>query len=112
MSSPGNFDRVINQATLVMEDRIRKKSKLEKNDIGVALVNKALNSDSTKSKLIISDNADYRRGICDICRGIMAAYRNDTHHYLSSSYTREDALIVCSFINGLLKMINAAKLST
>jgi len=107
LSSPGNFDRVINQATLVLEDRIRKKSGL--NDlIGIDLVNKALNSDYSKTVLQTSDDSKEHEGISHICRGIVLSFRNPTHHKIVANITREDALKVCSFIDKLLQIVDAA----
>lgn len=111
LAAPGNFDRVVNQATLVFEDRIRTKAKLDKTFIGVGLVNTALNPNLAKTILIISQDEDEHRGICDICRGIMAAFRNSSHHYLID-YSREDALKVCAFIDNLLKLIDNSKLKS
>jgi hypothetical protein len=108
LSSPSNFDRVVNQASLVLEDRIRKKSKL--NDlIGVNLVNKALNSDLTKSILKTSENPEEHEGISHICRGIVLSFRNPTHHKIIESYSREDALKFCAFVDSLLKIIDNSK---
>jgi len=109
LSSPSNFDRVINQATLVLEDRIRIKAKLDSSDIGVGLVNKALNPNPAKSILKVSDHAEEHEGICHICRGIMLAFRNPTHHQLTDRFTREDALKVCAFVDNLLKIIEQAR---
>ncbi len=57
LSAPGNFDRVINQATLVLEDRIRNKSGQSKDLSGTQLVNEVLNSDSNRTVLKVSDDA-------------------------------------------------------
>jgi hypothetical protein len=108
LSAPGNFDRVINQATLVLEERIRKKSKLA-NEIGVQLVNKAINSDIAKSVLKLSDDAEEHEGFGHICRGIVLSFRNPTHHRIVQNYTREDALKFCAFVDSLLKVIDGAK---
>jgi hypothetical protein len=53
LTAPGNFDRVINQATTVLEDRIRSKSNLM-DLIGVDLVNRAINPEPSKSILVIN----------------------------------------------------------
>lgn len=108
LSAPGNFDRVINQATLVLEDRIRKKSRDDSGRPGLQLVNHVISGDPTKTILKLSDEADEQRGYADICRGIMAAFRNPTHHHVSDKFSREDALKVCAFIDDLLKVIDGA----
>lgn len=111
LSSPSNFDRVINQATLVLEDRIRTKSKLH-NLQGVTLVNKAINSDLNKSVLQTSVDPEEHEGIAHICRGIVLSYRNPTHHRIIENYTREDSLKFCAFVDLLLAIIDNSKLNT
>jgi uncharacterized protein (TIGR02391 family) len=112
LSAPGNFDRVINQATQVLEDRIRKRAKTDRKLVGVSLVNKALNTDISKTIIIISDNPEEHEGICHICRGLMVGFRNPTHHQLSDNFTREDALKFCAFIDNVLQIIDKAKINT
>lgn len=111
LSAPGNFDRVINQATLVLEDRIRTKSKLR--DLqGVSLVNKAINSDLSKSVLQTSVDKEEHEGIAHICRGIILSYRNPTHHRIIENYSREDSVKFCAFVDLLLAVIDNSKLNT
>lgn len=109
LSAPNNFDRVINQATQVLEDRIRTKSGLDRSFVGVKLISKALNADRSISVLIVSENNEEHEGFCHICRGIMLAFRNPTHHYLSDSFEREDALKFTAFIDNLLKILHKCK---
>jgi len=71
LSAPNNFDRIINQATQVLENRIRTKSGLDGSFTGIKLINKALNTDSSKSVLIVSENNEEHEGFCHICRGII-----------------------------------------
>jgi uncharacterized protein (TIGR02391 family) len=111
LSAPGNFDRVINQSTQVLEDRIRNKSKSDRQLVGVNLVNKALNSDLSKTIIKASGNQEEHEGICHICRGIMIGFRNPSHHHLTDTFTREDALKFCAFIDNILKIIDRAKLN-
>jgi hypothetical protein len=108
LSAAGNFDRVINQTTLVLEDRIRTKSGVDKPLAGVQLVNAVLNADISKTILQISDNAEEHEGVCHICRGLMLSFRNPTHHRILDKYTREDALKLCAFIDNILLLIDNA----
>jgi len=39
----------------------------------------------------------------------MLAFRNPTHHYLSDSFEREDALKFTAFIDSLLKILHKCK---
>ena len=112
LTASSNFDRVINQASQVLEDRIRTKSGLDKTFVGIKLVNNALNADRSKSVLIISENNEEHEGFCHICRGIMLAFRNPTHHYLSDSFKREDALKFTAFIDNLLKILHKCKIQS
>jgi hypothetical protein len=109
LSAPGSFDRVINQATLVLEDRIRNKADTDESLTGAALVNHVLNSDLSRAILKLSDDEGEHRGFCDICRGLMAAFRNPTHHKISERFSREEALKVCAFIDNILRVVDRAE---
>lgn len=108
LTAVSNFDRVINQATLVLGDRIRTKSRIS-GVIGVSLVNKAINSDYAKTVLKISPEKDIHEGLSHIFRGIFLAYRNPTHHHVIPDISREDALKVCGYIDHLLDVLNNAQ---
>jgi len=112
LSASGNFDRVINQSTQVLEDKIRKKSKADRTLVGANLVNKVLNPELKKSILIVSDNQDEHEGICHICRGLMIGFRNPSHHHLTDSFSREEALKFCAFVDNILQIIEKAKINT
>lgn len=112
LSAPSDFDRVINQATQVLENRIRTKSGVGINLSAVALVNKVLNTNPERTILLISDDPGVHEGICHICRGIMMSFRNPTHHTLSKSkqITREDALKFTAFIDYILKILDESEI--
>lgn len=110
LTARDSFDRAINQATLVLEARIRNRAELPQDLIGKGLVDKALSSDISKALLVVSDDPQEHEGICHICRGIVGAFRNPTHHRLLDHYTREDALRLCGFIDQLLSVIDKARL--
>jgi hypothetical protein len=112
LSSPGNFDRVINQATLVLEDRLRTKSKNNDGSVGVQLVNRVLNTDPSKSILKVSEHVEEHEGICHICRGIMLSFRNPTHHFVTDRFSREDALKLVAFIDNLLQIIDNSEVQS
>ncbi len=103
-----NFDRPINQATLVLEDRIRKKSLPGAALVGEGLVNYAFKEDISKTVLQISKNPDEQRGFTSIIRGIVPAFRNRTHHHVINSFTQKEALRVCAFIDVLLRIIDCS----
>jgi uncharacterized protein (TIGR02391 family) len=108
LSARGNFDRVINQATQVLEDRLRRKSGSDRNTVGVKLVSEALGGDPSTARLAVSPHADEQEGITHILRGIMVGFRNPTHHQLGSSISREQALKICCFIDFLLGILDTA----
>jgi len=109
LSAPGNFDRVVNQATQVLESRIRKTTGAASSQTGTQLVNTYFQTDVSKTPFILSDDPDEHEGFCHVLRGVMLAYRNPSHHSTTTKYTREDALIVCSFIDILLRTTEKAR---
>lgn len=111
LSARGNFDRVINQATQVLEDRLRRKAGSDRNTVGVKLVSEALGGDPSTARLAVSPHADEQEGITHILRGIMVGFRNPTHHQLGSTISREKALKVCCFIDFLLGILNSASVT-
>jgi uncharacterized protein (TIGR02391 family) len=109
LAARANFDRAINQATLVLEDRIRAKSQPAKRLVGENLVGYAFNANLAQTVLQISINSDEQRGFTSILRGIVPTFRNLTHHHVTDTFTREEALRVCAFIDVLLKVVDNSK---
>jgi len=104
-----NFDRAISQATLVLEARIRAKSQPPRRLVGENLVNYAFNENLSRTVLKVSDDPQDQRGFTQILRGMVPAFRNKTHHHVTDSFTREDALRVCGFIDVLLRVVDNSK---
>jgi Protein of unknown function (Hypoth_ymh) len=109
LSAPGHFDRVINQATQVLEERIRAKVPEFQSDVGLALVGKAINGEPSKSRIVFSDNAAEQDGYAAIFRGLIGAFRNPTHHRFIENVTREQALQICAFIDNMLAALQLAQ---
>jgi uncharacterized protein (TIGR02391 family) len=103
----GKFDRPINQATQILEDRIRNKSQAPNNLVGVWLVDYAFieNIDQTVLRVASNDPHD-QQGFSKILRGIVPAFRNKTHHRLIDTFTREEAIRICGFIDVLLRVVD------
>lgn len=100
------FDRAINQATQVLEDRIKKKAGLEQtNLIGIPLVSKAVHSKIEQTILKFSDESDIQEGYSFIFKGLISTYRNPTHHSLNFKCNREYALKFCAYVDELLKEV-------
>lgn len=108
-----NYDRPINQATLVLEDRIRKKVKPPTSVVGETLVNYAFNEKLEKTRLqVASAQAEEQRGITIILRGFVPAFRNTTHHHIVDTFTQEDAIRTCAFVDLLLRVVDSTKVVT
>lgn len=101
------FDRAINQATQILEDRIKKRANLDKtNLVGIPLVSKAVHSKLDQTILKFSNEPDIQEGYSSLFKGIISIYRNPTHHSLSFKCNREYALKFCSYIDELLKDVD------
>lgn len=105
--APANFDRAINQATLVLEDRIRTKAQPAEKLVGEPLVDRTFKTELAESVLCVSSNdPEDQRGFAQIMRGIVSAFRNKTHHHLTDAFAREDAMRVCGFIDVLVRVVD------
>jgi uncharacterized protein Ymh len=106
LAASSQYDRAINQATLVLEDRIRKKAKPPTPMTGEPLVNFAFKDEVSKTVLKVgSGQVDDQRGFTQILRGIVPAFRNNTHHHVSDSFSQEEAILVVGFIDVLLRVV-------
>jgi uncharacterized protein (TIGR02391 family) len=104
-----NFDRAVNQATLVLEDRIRKKAPPPTSLVGENLVSFAFNEDLAKTVLQVGKgDKDDQRGFTQIMRGVVPAFRNKTHHHIVETFSREEAMRVCGFIDVLLRVVDGS----
>jgi len=109
LAASSRYDRAINQATLVLEDRIRKKAKPPLPMTGEPLVNFAFKDEMSKTVLRVgSGHADDQRGFTQILRGIVPAFRNHTHHHVSDSFSQEEAILVVGFIDVLLRVVEGS----
>jgi hypothetical protein len=106
-----HYDRAVNQATLVLEDRLRRKSDQSQGLTGASLVNALIKVDRENSPLVLSSDDSEQRGFADIIRGIMAAHRNPTHHTIYS-ISQLDAARICAYIDVVLEIVEGAQLST
>jgi uncharacterized protein (TIGR02391 family) len=105
--APANFDIAINQATLVLEDRIRKRAEPTKKLVGENLVNTVFKEDLSKTILRVASNEpDDQRGFTQILRGVVPAFRNKTHHHIIKNISREEAMRVCGFVDVLLRVVD------
>jgi hypothetical protein len=69
----------------------------------------AFNEDISKTLLrVASNDADDQRGFSQILRGVVPAFRNATHHHVINSFSREEAMRVCGFIDVLLRVVDSS----
>lgn len=101
------FDRPVNQATLVLEDRLRTLGNVRERLVGAGLAAKVLHPKN--ALLRISDENEVQEGIYFICAGLVSVFRNPTHHHLTDKFSREDALSVCGFVDAILRILNQGK---
>lgn len=110
LSAHDHFDRVINQATQVLEERLRVKTPQFADEIGIKLVNSAVKNSPGDSPICFSDHASEQEGYASIFRGIVGAFRNTSHHRFLAHVTREQALQICAFIDNLLAALELAEI--
>ena len=110
LSANDHFDRVINQATQVLEERIRALLPDLVSVYGLVLFGKAVNSDPTKTRIKFSDIPAEQQGYADLLRGVVGAFRNPSHHRFLANVSREQALQICSFIDNLLAALQLASI--
>jgi len=106
LTAHDHFDRVVNQATQILEDRIKQKSRSSKS--GKQLINEVIKPDLGATVLILSNDSNEQEGYSNILRGLMQTFRNSTHHGFSSPVSREDAFAICGFIDQLLRIVDHA----
>lgn len=119
LTAPGNYDRVIREATVVLEDRIRHKvphdvlAKLIPNAAdqgGENLVNHLLSPD--KPVLVISNDRLRRIAFHRILLGVVSYLRNPYHHQLDPSTEWSWAWSTVGFIDRVLADIDSCTLSS
>jgi hypothetical protein len=104
----GKFDRVFREATTVLDDRLRKLAAIADRKISSAdLAAKILHPKN--AILRVSPRDDEQLGFFYVCQGLFLAFRNPTHHQLSDSFTRENALQFCAFVDSLLAALEKAQ---
>jgi len=112
LKAPGSFDRVINQATQVLEARLRDSLPYEKlcevipearEHVGEPLANKLLSPN--KPVIVISDKQIERAAFHKMVVGVIAYLRNPSHHSLDDKTEWTLAWSVVGIIDSLLSQL-------
>ncbi len=103
LAADTHHDRVIREACVILEDRVRKTLGAGKDVLGVSLMEQAFSP--KKGPLRLSEHEKEQVGAMQIYRGVMAFFRNAAGHNLVESYTQEDALRFVVFVDLLLGMV-------
>src|SRR6266481_1274169 len=85
LRAKGKFDRVIREATTVLDHRIKFLSGLKGQPLFV--ITRAISPDLNKTVLEISNDPSQQEGFFNIYKGIFLAFRNATHHELTDKFT-------------------------
>lgn len=108
LKASGKFDRVFREATTILDHRIKSISGLRRMH-PVDAVGKAINPDPDKAILKVSDERLEQEGFFYICKGLILAFRDTTHHEITDKFSREDALKFCSFIDMVLRTLSQSQ---
>lgn len=102
------LDRPVNQATLVLEDRLRKLGMITTKATALELTSMVLHP--KRAVLRVHKDDDVQEGVYSLCKGLFAVFRNLTHHHLTDKFSREDAMSICGFIDAMLRILGEGKL--
>jgi uncharacterized protein (TIGR02391 family) len=106
LDAGAHFDRVIREASTILENRVRTRSGLDV-DTAVPLMEKAF---SAKAPVVrLSDNEREQRGAMEIYTGVMRLFRNGAGHRFSASVTQERALQFVVMVDLLLALVGEAQ---
>lgn len=107
LEADNHHDRVIREACVVLEDRVRTAIGAGADVTGVPLMERAFSPKG--GPLRLSDLDQEQLGAMSLYRGIMAFFRNAAGHRLVGEYSQDDALRFVAFVDLLLKMVKTAK---
>ncbi len=100
-----DHDRAIREASVLLEDRIRKRLGGSAKD-GVKLMSEALNA--TDGRLVLSSRADEQEAAHALFRGVAGFLRNPSTHKLDDQTGPEEALRVVVIVDYMLKLVARA----
>lgn len=107
LSAEKHYDRVIREACVILEHRVRQAIGADNALVGTALMEQAFNPKS--GVLRLSTYEPVQRGVMQLYQGVMAFFRNPAGHQIANDmYTQHDALRFVLWIDVLLKMVATA----
>jgi hypothetical protein len=107
----GPYDTVIREATVVLDDRLKRLGNITEPMNPADVVGKVINPDPNKAILVVSTVPAEQEGFHSVCKGLMLAFRNPVHHRLSDKITREQALKICAFVDAVLGILEGARVA-
>lgn len=106
---PHRFDTVVTEATRILEDRIRKRSKVKKNISGLKLMSYSFGGENPR--LILSDDPAEQDAAHQMFRGVFGLIRNPYHHKIIDSLGRERVLQILGMIDYLIFLTESTKIN-
>jgi uncharacterized protein (TIGR02391 family) len=104
---PGKLDTAVRDAAVVLEHRIRTLSGLPQHEVGVELVDKALNR---KTGILVVKGLDSeRRAVHDLIRGTIGFIKNPLSHQIIADYDVTRARQVVGLIDVLLQLLQETR---
>jgi uncharacterized protein (TIGR02391 family) len=107
LAAEQHYDRVIREACVILEDRVRTAIGADATVIGTGLMEQAFSA--KKPLLRLSNNEAEQVGAMQLYRGVMAFFRNAAGHHLIETYSQEEALRFVAWIDLLLAMLTKAQ---
>ncbi len=104
LAADAHHDRVVREACVILEDRIRKTIGAGKDVVGTSLMERAFSPNS--GLLRLSEEDQEQVGAMHIYRGVIAFFRNAAGHNIIETYSQEDALRFVVFTDLLLAMVS------
>jgi len=104
-----HLDRAVREAATVLENRLRERSGLgkEQEKSRSGLVARVLHPD--RAIIVVSQDRSEQEGVFNLCKGVMEAFGNRLHHGLSEGVTVQEALALCGTVNVILNLVERAR---
>lgn len=103
LAGRGPYDRVVREASVVLEHRVRLLAGADSNLRGTALMQEAFGLRAPLLRL--SDDQSVQQGAMELYRGVMASMRNPAGHSLRTDFSRDDAARFVVMIDLLLGLL-------